>query len=53
MNIEMFKSNIVMKSKLDVSFVTIKNRPYANSGMKISVRKEGFLAGFKHDKSNK
>ena len=31
----------------------LKNRPYANSRTKISVRKEGFLAGFKHDKSNK
>ena len=31
----------------------LKNRPYANSGTKISVRKEGFLADFKHDKSNK
>ena len=31
----------------------LKNRAYANSGTKISVRKEGFLAGFKHDKSNK
>ena len=27
----------------------LKNRPYANSGTKISVRKEGFLASFKHD----
>ena len=31
----------------------LKNRPYANSGTKISVRKEGFLASFKHNKSNK
>ena len=31
----------------------LKNRPYANSETKISVRNEGFLAGFKHDKSNK
>ena len=30
-----------------------KNRPYANSGTKIWARKEGILAGFKHDKSNK
>ena len=27
----------------------LKNRPYANSGTKISVWKEGFLASFKHD----
>ena len=31
----------------------LKNRPYANSGTKISVQKEEFLVGFKHDKSNK
>ena len=31
----------------------LKNHPYAKSGTKISVRKEEFLAGFKHDKSNK
>ena len=35
------------------SLQLLKNRPYANSGTKISVRKERFLAGFKHDKSNK
>ena len=31
----------------------LNNFPYANSGTKISVHKEGFLACFKHDKSNK
>ena len=35
------------------ALLLLKNRPYANSGTKISVRWEGFLAGFKHDKSNK
>ena len=31
----------------------LKDRTYANSRTKISVRKEGFLADFKHNKSNK
>ena len=50
----MFRLNIVMKIKNRMSALQLlKNRPIANSAMKISVRKEGFLAGFKHDKSNK
>ena len=35
------------------SLQLLKNCPYLNSGTKISVRKDGFLAGFKHDKSNR